>query len=130
MPSTTVVCGEFQVDRILCRHVFAYCANQQLDWEVYVHDVYKMDQVRRVYRVRFRPLGNPTTWPSYNGPRFVPNLYLRHVTKDHPRMMYFLNEMDTRMLRRPRRCRQCGVEGHSRRRCCQEGGPSADNNAQ
>ncbi|RYR31792.1 hypothetical protein Ahy_B01g056703 [Arachis hypogaea] len=62
-------CGEFQVDRISCRHVFACCANQPLDWQVYVHDVYKMDQVlRRVYRARFRPLGNPTTWPAYNGP--------------------------------------------------------------
>ncbi|XP_016185506.1 uncharacterized protein LOC107627166 [Arachis ipaensis] len=61
-------CGEFQVDRIPCRHVFACCANQRLDWQVYVHDVYKMDQVRCVYRARFRPLGNPTTWPSYNGP--------------------------------------------------------------
>ncbi|XP_025612015.1 uncharacterized protein [Arachis hypogaea] len=38
-------CGEFQVDRISCRHVFACCANQRLDWQVYVHDVYKMDQV-------------------------------------------------------------------------------------
>ncbi|XP_016185374.1 uncharacterized protein LOC107627005 [Arachis ipaensis] len=50
-------CGEFQVDRIPCRHVFACCANQRLDWQVYVHDVYKMDQVRRVYRAMFRPLG-------------------------------------------------------------------------
>ncbi|XP_057718058.1 uncharacterized protein LOC130932681 [Arachis stenosperma] len=36
-------CGEFQVDRIPCRHVFACCANQRLDWRVYVHEVYKMD---------------------------------------------------------------------------------------
>ncbi|RYQ91664.1 hypothetical protein Ahy_B09g097649 [Arachis hypogaea] len=41
-------CVEFQVDRIPCPHV-------------YVHDVYKMYQIRRVYRARFRPLGNPTT---------------------------------------------------------------------
>ncbi|RYR61373.1 hypothetical protein Ahy_A04g018543 [Arachis hypogaea] len=74
-------CGEFQVDRIPCRHVFACCANQRLDWKMYVHDVYKMDQVWQVYRARFRPLGNPTTWPAYNGPRFVPNPYLRQVTK-------------------------------------------------
>ncbi|RYR47081.1 hypothetical protein Ahy_A07g033008 [Arachis hypogaea] len=38
-------CSEFQVDRISCRHVFACCANQRLDWQVYVYDVYKMDQV-------------------------------------------------------------------------------------
>ncbi|XP_057730848.1 uncharacterized protein LOC130946192 [Arachis stenosperma] len=110
-------CGEFQVDRIPCRHVFACCANQRLDWRLYVHDVYKMDQVRRVYRARFRPLGNPTTWPAYNGPRFIPNPYLRRVTKGRPKMTRFLNEMDRRMLRRPRRCTLCGAEGHSRSRC-------------
>ncbi|RYQ82968.1 hypothetical protein Ahy_B10g101577 [Arachis hypogaea] len=112
-------CGEFQVDRIPCRHVFACCANQRLDWRLYVHDVYKMDQVRRVYRARFRPLGNPTTWPAYNGPRFIPNPYMRRVSKGRPRMTRFLNEMDTRMLRRPRRCTLCGAEGHSRSRCRQ-----------
>ncbi|RYR21492.1 hypothetical protein Ahy_B03g066798 [Arachis hypogaea] len=123
-------CGEFQVDRILCRHVFACCANQRLDWQVYVHYVFKMDQVRRVYRARFRPLGNLTTWPSYNGPRFVPNPYLRRVSKGRPRMTRFLNEMDTQMLRRSRRCRQCAADGHNRSRCRQGGGPGTDHNAQ
>ncbi|MED6135892.1 hypothetical protein PIB30_050941, partial [Stylosanthes scabra] len=32
-------CGEFQVDKIPCRHVIACCANQRLDWHSYVHDV-------------------------------------------------------------------------------------------
>ncbi|XP_057740107.1 uncharacterized protein LOC130957256 [Arachis stenosperma] len=122
-------CGEFQVDQIPCRHRFACCANQRLDWLVYVHDMYKMDQVRRIYRVRFRPLGNPTTWPAYNGPRFVPNPYLRQVTIGCPWMTRFLNEMDMRMLRLPRRCRQCGAEGHSHNRCHQASGVSAGNNA-
>ncbi|QHO56022.1 uncharacterized protein DS421_3g70120 [Arachis hypogaea] len=114
-------CGEFQVDRIPCRHVFACCANQRLDWKVFVNDVYKMDQIRRVYRARFRPLGNPATWPAYHGPRFVGNPFLRRVAKGRPKMTRFLNEMDTRMLRRPRRCKQCGAEGHSRGRCRQSG---------
>ncbi|RYQ85801.1 hypothetical protein Ahy_B10g105409 [Arachis hypogaea] len=117
-------CGEFQVDRLPCRHVFACCANQRLEWQLYVHDVYKMDQVRRVYRARFRPLGNPTTWPVYHGPRFVGNPFLRRGSKGRPRMTRFLNEMDTRMLRGPRRCKQCGAEGHSRSRFRQRGGPS------
>ncbi|XP_016191893.1 uncharacterized protein LOC107632746 [Arachis ipaensis] len=123
-------CGEFQVDRIPCRHVFACCANQRLDWKLYMHDVYKMEQIRRVYRARFRPLGNPTTWPAYHGPRFVPNPYLRHVSKGRPRMTCFLNEMDTRMLRRPRRCTLCGAEGHSRSRCRRSAGTNADGDAQ
>nr|XP_025678319.1 uncharacterized protein LOC112778184 [Arachis hypogaea] len=123
-------CGEFQVDRIPCRHVFACCANQRLNWKLYVHDVYKMEQVRRVYRARFRPLGNPTTWPAYNGPRFIPNLYLRRVSKVRPRMTRFLNEMDMRMLRRPKRCTLCGAEEHSRSRCRQSAGTNADGDAQ
>ncbi|RYR40954.1 hypothetical protein Ahy_A09g046696 [Arachis hypogaea] len=102
-------CGKFQVDRIPCRH---------------------MDQVRRVYRARFKQLENPTTWPAYNGPRFVPNPYLRRVTKGRPKMTRFLNEMDTQMLRSPRRCRQCGVEEHSCRRCPRSAGAAAENNAQ
>ncbi|XP_016206489.1 uncharacterized protein LOC107646857 [Arachis ipaensis] len=91
---------------------------------------FQMDQVRRVYRARFRPLGNSTTWPTYNGPRFVPNPYLRRVSKGLPRMTHFLNEMDTRMLRRPRRCRLCGAEGHSRSRCRQSAGTNANGDAQ
>ncbi|XP_057744710.1 uncharacterized protein LOC130962521 [Arachis stenosperma] len=120
-------CGEFQVDRIPCRHVFACCANQRLDWRVYVHEVYKMDQDRRVYRARFRPLGNPTMWPVYSGPRFVPNPNMRRANKGRPRMTRFLNEMDTRMLRAPRRCRQCGAEGHSRSRCRRSSGVGPSN---
>ncbi|RYQ89728.1 hypothetical protein Ahy_B09g096225 isoform B [Arachis hypogaea] len=122
--------GNIQVDRIPCRHVFACCANQRLNWKLYVHDVYKMEQVRRVYRARFRPLGNPTTWPAYNGPRFIPNLYLRRVSKVRPRMTRFLNEMDMRMLRRPKRCTLCGAEEHSRSRCRQSAGTNADGDAQ
>ncbi|RYQ89453.1 hypothetical protein Ahy_B09g096091 isoform I [Arachis hypogaea] len=119
---------EYAVD--LRRHQCDCGEFQRLDWQLYVHDVYKMDQVRRVYRARFRPLGNPSTWPAYTGPRFVPNPFLRRVTKGRPRMTRFLNEMDTRMLRPPRRCRQCGAEGHSRSRCRRSAGAPADHNAQ
>ncbi|RYR04361.1 hypothetical protein Ahy_B06g084065 [Arachis hypogaea] len=94
------------------------------------NDVNVRDQVGRVYRARFKPLGNHTTWPAYNGSRFVPNLFLRQVTKGRPRMTRFLNKMDTQMLCGPRRCRQCGAEAHSHSRCRQSGGSSADNNAQ
>ncbi|RYR08502.1 hypothetical protein Ahy_B05g076223 [Arachis hypogaea] len=97
--------GKFQVDRIPCRRVLACCVNQRLDWKVYIHEVYKMDQVQRVYRASFKTLGNPATWPTYHRPRFVPNPFLRRVTKGRPWMTRFLNKMDTRMLRAPRRCR-------------------------
>ncbi|RYR46727.1 hypothetical protein Ahy_A07g032507 [Arachis hypogaea] len=50
------------------------------------------------------------------------NPFLRRVSKGRPRMTRFLNEMNIRMLRAPRRCKQCGAEGHSRSRCRQRGG--------
>ncbi|RYR25630.1 hypothetical protein Ahy_B02g059479 [Arachis hypogaea] len=94
------------------------CVRSQVDWSMLstsvVNDVTVVSSSSAVYRARFRPLGNPTTWPAYNGPRFVPNPYLRCVTKGRPRMTHFLNEMDMRMLRRPRRCRLCGAKGHNR----------------
>ncbi|RYR49531.1 hypothetical protein Ahy_A07g036046 [Arachis hypogaea] len=113
---------------------FLRCVRCQADWSlqsIYVaFDVTVIDQVRRVYRTRFRPLGNPTTWLAYNRPRFVLNLYLRRITKGRPRLTCFLNQMDTRMLRRPRRCRLCGAEGHNHSRCRQSDGANADRDAQ
>ncbi|RYR72148.1 hypothetical protein Ahy_A02g006355 [Arachis hypogaea] len=35
----------FEVERLPCRHVIACCANQPLDWQLYVHDVYKIIEV-------------------------------------------------------------------------------------
>ena len=55
-------CGHFKVERLPCRHVLACCANQGLDWQVYVHDVYKMSEIRKVYRCEFVPMGDPSTW--------------------------------------------------------------------
>ncbi|KAL4329830.1 hypothetical protein AHAS_Ahas13G0339300 [Arachis hypogaea] len=40
-------CGHFQVERLPCRHVIMCCANQRLDWQVYVSDVYKMSEIRK-----------------------------------------------------------------------------------
>ncbi|MED6167033.1 hypothetical protein PIB30_115217, partial [Stylosanthes scabra] len=56
-----------------------------LDWHSYVHDVYRIDQIRKVYRARFRPLGNPSTWPVYQGSRLIPNPALRRVGKGRPK---------------------------------------------
>ncbi|RYR08119.1 hypothetical protein Ahy_B05g075669 isoform B [Arachis hypogaea] len=62
-------CGHFQVERLPCRHVLACCANQRFDWQVYVNDVYKMSEIRKVYSAKFAPLGDPDTWPKYKGPK-------------------------------------------------------------
>ncbi|RYR40894.1 hypothetical protein Ahy_A09g046636 [Arachis hypogaea] len=77
-------CGHFQVERIPCRHVIVCCANQQLDWQVYVDDIYKMSEIQKVYRVEFVPLGDTETWPDYPGPTMVAIPALRRSQKVVP----------------------------------------------
>ncbi|RYR39969.1 hypothetical protein Ahy_A09g045612 [Arachis hypogaea] len=45
--------------------------------------------------------------------------------KGRPKSTRYLNEMDSRDIRGPRRCAVCGCEGHSRSRCPQRAGPSS-----
>ncbi|XP_016206790.1 uncharacterized protein LOC107647191 [Arachis ipaensis] len=120
----TCDCGHFQVERIPCRHVIACCANQRIDWHVYVHDVYKMTEIRKVYRFEFSPLGDAETWSAYEGPTLVANPALRRTSKGRPKLTRYLNEMDLRDMRGPRICRLCGAQGHSRSRCPQRAGSS------
>ncbi|RYR50341.1 hypothetical protein Ahy_A07g036935 [Arachis hypogaea] len=116
----TCDCGHFQVERIPCRHVIA-CSSRLA---VYVHDVYKMTEVRKVYRFEFTPLGDPETWPAYKGPTLVANPALKRTSKGRPKLTRYLNEMDLRNMHGPRICRLCGAQGHSRSRCPQRAGPS------
>ncbi|XP_015936165.1 uncharacterized protein LOC107462112 [Arachis duranensis] len=66
-------CGHFQVERIPCRYVLACCANQRLNWQVYVHDVYKMSEICKVYRGKFVPMGDPSIWDRYEGAKVIAN---------------------------------------------------------
>ncbi|RYR74556.1 hypothetical protein Ahy_A02g009281 isoform B [Arachis hypogaea] len=115
----------FEVERLLCHHMLACCANQRLDWQVYVHDVYKMSEICKVYKGEFVPMGDPSTWDRYEGAKVIANWTLRRATKGRPKSTRYLNEMDSRDMRGPRRCTICGREGHSRSRCPQCAGPSS-----
>ncbi|XP_025616572.1 uncharacterized protein [Arachis hypogaea] len=63
----------YTVERLPCRHVLACCANQRLDWQVYVHDVYKMYEICKVYRGEFVPMGDPSTWDRYEEAKVIAN---------------------------------------------------------
>ncbi|RYR18137.1 hypothetical protein Ahy_B03g062765 [Arachis hypogaea] len=75
-------------------------------------------------RFEFTPLGDPETWPPYEGPTLVANPAQRRTSKGRPKLTRYLNEMDSRDMRGPRICRLCGAQGHSRSRCPQRAGPS------
>ncbi|KAL4394276.1 hypothetical protein AHAS_Ahas02G0135800 [Arachis hypogaea] len=78
--------------------------NQHLDGQLYVNDVYKMTEVRTVYRFEFVPLDNIETWPTYSGPKLVANPALWRTSKGHPKLTRYLNEMDSQEMRGPWIC--------------------------
>ncbi|RYR03301.1 hypothetical protein Ahy_B06g082177 [Arachis hypogaea] len=113
-----------KVEQLPCHHVIAYYANQRLDWQVYVNDVYKMSEVRKVYQNKFVPLGDLETWPAFLGPTLVANPTLRQTSKGGLKLTRYLNEMDSREMRGPQICRLSGRQGHSHSRCPQRAGLS------
>ncbi|RYR41388.1 hypothetical protein Ahy_A08g037782 [Arachis hypogaea] len=89
-----VVMVLFIVERLPCCHVLACCTNQHLDWQVYMHDVYKMSKICKVYGGEF-VLGDPSTWARYEGVKVIANWTLWCTTKGRPKSTRYLNEMDS-----------------------------------
>ncbi|KAL4396617.1 hypothetical protein AHAS_Ahas01G0109800 [Arachis hypogaea] len=94
----TVDYGHFQVERLPCHHIIGCCANQRLNWQVYVNDVYMMTDIRKVYNIDFVPLGDLQTCRSYSGLTLVAYLTLRRMSKGRPKLTRYLNEMDSRQI--------------------------------
>ncbi|RYQ92548.1 hypothetical protein Ahy_B09g098778 [Arachis hypogaea] len=69
------------VERFPCCHILACYANQHLDWQVYIHDVYKMSKICKVYRGEFVPMGEPSTWFRYERAKVITSWTLRRMTK-------------------------------------------------
>ncbi|XP_016199295.1 uncharacterized protein LOC107640271 [Arachis ipaensis] len=61
----------YTVERLSCRHVLACCTNQHLDWQVYVHDMYKISEICKIYRDEFVPMGDPSMWARYEGAKMI-----------------------------------------------------------
>ena len=51
--------GDFQIEH----QVIAYCSSQNIDWLVYVDDVYRMDTICKVYAWAFEIVGHESTQP-------------------------------------------------------------------
>lgn len=110
-------CGNFQTDRYPCVHVVACCGKMSMDWGNYVDPVYMMDNVCKVYEREFPPIGHSGTWRKYNGPTIHHNPELLVHRTGRPKSTRFLNEMDRRDGRQPRRCGLCKERGHLRTAC-------------
>ena len=57
-------------------------------------DVYRIDEVCKVYKKEFGIVRNESTWCQYIGPKLYLDPALKHTVKGRPKSTCFLNEMD------------------------------------
>ncbi|XP_016195949.1 uncharacterized protein LOC107637004 [Arachis ipaensis] len=77
-------CGYFQTLHYPCAHALAACTHARLDWQCYVDDVYRVENVFRVYQMEFSPLPNEEVWPPHEGQRLRPNPHMRRSIEGQP----------------------------------------------
>ncbi|KAL4349810.1 hypothetical protein AHAS_Ahas10G0079200 [Arachis hypogaea] len=110
-------CGYFQALHYPCAHALAACAHARLDWQSYVDDVYRVENVFRVYQMEFPPLPDEEVWPPHEGQLLRPNPHLRRSMDGRPVSTRIRNEMDNVEPGPGRRCGICRQPGHTRRHC-------------
>ena len=110
-------CGEFQIQKFPCTHAFAACANVSLDPNQFVHHIFRLDTLVKIYNNEFRPIGDVANWPSTSEPTLLPNKSMIR-RKGRPRSSRIRNEMDWIEHRdEGLRCGLCRQLGHNRATC-------------
>ncbi|KAL4315053.1 hypothetical protein AHAS_Ahas15G0146600 [Arachis hypogaea] len=110
-------CGYFQVLHYPCAHALTACAHARLDWQSYVDDVYRVENVFRVYQMEFPPLPDEEVWPPHEGQLLRSNPHLRRSMDGRPVSTRIRNEMDDVEPDPGKRCGICRQPGHTRRHC-------------
>ncbi|XP_016167955.1 uncharacterized protein LOC107610415 [Arachis ipaensis] len=124
LASRTCDCRYFQALHFPCQHALACCAYSRVTWSFYVHSVYQISSVFRVYQMGFTPPIPEGFWPPYDGPTVIPDPAKRRAREGHPRSTRIRTNMDEADPNRPKMCGLCRQPGHTRRSCPQLGGPS------
>ncbi|XP_015934904.1 uncharacterized protein LOC107460989 [Arachis duranensis] len=115
----TCECGYFQALHYLCCHAIACCAHSRLNWAAYVHEVYRMSEVFKVYSHGFVPPIPEGLWPPYAGPTVIPDPNMRQAREGRPKATRVRGAMDRSAENQPKRCGLCRQPGHTRRNCGQ-----------
>nr|XP_029145714.1 uncharacterized protein LOC114924643 [Arachis hypogaea] len=124
LASRTCDCGYFQALHFSCQHALACCAYSRVTWSSYVHSVYQISSVFRVYQMGFTPPIPEGFWPPYDGPTVIPDPAKRRAREGRPRSTRIQTNMDEADPNQPKRCGLCRQPRHTRRSCPQLGGPS------
>ena len=50
--------SDFKTDRYPCRYVIGCYSSQNVDWQAYVDDVYRISEIFKIYKMEFEVVGN------------------------------------------------------------------------
>ena len=108
-------CGIFQHSKISCSHAYAVCNVVNLNPYHFVHPMFKLSTIAKIYAVSFRPIDGPEDWAQHGGPEIIPNRNLLGF-QGRPRHTRIHNEMDWTEDIEPH-CTACNQDGHRRGQC-------------
>ncbi|KAF1892666.1 hypothetical protein Lal_00031938 [Lupinus albus] len=97
-------CGEFQSLTLPYSHAIATCASFNLDCGQFISRVYRLDNLLKVYRHEFQPIGNEEYWSPYSGPTFIPNPLMRRSRTGRQKTTRIHNETNDSPLKQIKKC--------------------------
>ncbi|KAG5512739.1 hypothetical protein RHGRI_038847 [Rhododendron griersonianum] len=118
LTNKTCTCNKIQLWKIPCSHVIAVCNKMHIDPLDYFGKYWTVDTTIAMYgSLSFKPLPDQAYWPSYDGPRILPDKE-RLRGRGRPKVNRIRNEMDDLIEHQPpQTCSKCGQQGHNKRRC-------------
>ena len=122
-------CMTPQLYHLPCSHVITACRARGVLYKTpnYLSPFYSKQSVLKTWESKFEPCLDPSQWPPYDGPHYVPAAGLLKVGRGRRKKKRFRNELDDSQkgygadqyaldfteLPRKKRCSLCGEEGHT-----------------
>ena len=79
LSAVTCTCALPQLSHMPCSHMITACRIRRVDYhsEKYLSPIYAKSAVLRTWAARYEPILDPSEWPPFNGPDYVPNSSLK-----------------------------------------------------
>jgi hypothetical protein len=79
-----------------CSHVITACHMRCVLHKEsnYMSSYYSLSDEEKTWEARFEPLLDPSQWPVYEEPDYVPDMDMRKMQKGRQKKKHFCNEMD------------------------------------
>lgn len=96
LTNVTCTCRVPQLQHMPCSHLITACRIRGVDHTspAYLATVYSKYSVLKTWESRFEPILDPSQWPDYTGPEYVPDSSMKRTKVGRRKKRRFRNEMD------------------------------------